>query len=93
MIENCTKEMKLEDEDKSSYDEVTKVTVTAKSRFLQVAFLKRTNKSSYGSLMESLENYYIKGNDQYPQNLEGSYNPLIYRVKKPRKHRNLLIHL
>ena len=54
-----------------------KKAVAARNRSLALSFLKRADKSRYGTLWTDLENHYTRGTDQYPKDLTAAYNMLL----------------
>ena len=62
----------------------------ARGKALALAFLKRADRTRYGSLWTDLENQYTRGNDQYPDDLTEAYNMLVsYKADaKPARQNN-----
>ena len=54
-----------------------KKTAAARNRSLALSFMKRADKTRYGTLWTDLENQYTRGTDQYPKDLTAAYNMLL----------------
>jgi hypothetical protein len=69
-----------------------KKALTARNRTLALSFLKRADKTRYGSLWTELENQYTRGTDQYPKDITAAYNMLLnykeQHIGNNRRHRD-----
>ena len=54
-----------------------KKAAAARNRSLALSFMKRADKTRYGTLWTDLENQYTRGTDQYPKDLTAAYNMLL----------------
>jgi Reverse transcriptase (RNA-dependent DNA polymerase)/Zinc knuckle len=68
----------LDDQERKS------VLVKSKDAYLAVAFLMQSDKERFGLLIETMQNNYLQGNDNYPETLTESYNLLVNYVQDPR---------
>ena len=59
-----------------SEDKPRMVETTAQEIYFSCAFVVNSDLKRYGRLIEELENYYTKGNDNYPRNMVKAYQLL-----------------
>ena len=68
----------------SSSEEKRKAVTTARQKYLAAAFLMGSDRQRYGSLIEYLENSFVKGNDEWPNTLNSFY-ALLMNWKKDQR--------
>jgi hypothetical protein len=77
---NIARYIDATDPDNPTADEMSLATATAKSEYLAVRFLRRSDQRRYGVLMAEVENGYTRGLDSYPTTLPVAYDMLVNYV-------------